>query len=101
MAVALGVTAFVGFALMMGGIFWGGPADIQTDLASIKAAWRSGQFREDPIWMRVTVVAGGAALMGIGLFGVWIVLGPPIIKLLCAAAIVYPAVRFAMAWRKF
>ena len=99
-----------GFALMMGGIIAsmmaeddptssGSGVRINSSLPAMKAAWRSGAWRRDPPWRRLFVTALGAALLTIGLFGIFIVIAPWPVKILCAGAILYPAVRLTMALR--
>jgi len=109
-AVTVGA-AVAGFVLMMGGIIAsvmaeddssgsGGGSQIETSFPAMKAAWRSGAWRRDPPWRRLFATALGAALLTIGLFGIFIVVAPWPVKVLCAGAILYPAVRLTMAFRK-
>lgn len=58
-----------------------------------KDAWRQRAWRASPRWRSNFVVIGGVALLTIGLFGTFIVIGPNGVKLLCAAALGYAAVR--------
>jgi hypothetical protein len=62
-------------------------------LREAKEAWRRRAWRTSPRWRSNFVVALGVMLLTIGLFGTFIVIGPNGIKLLCAAALVYAAVR--------
>jgi hypothetical protein len=73
--------------------------EMETNLPAMKAAWRSGEWRE-PHWRRLFMTACGAALMTIGLFGIFIVIAPWPVKVICAGAILYPAVRLTQALRK-
>jgi len=72
--------------------------EVETNLGAVKAAWRSGDWRRDPYWRRLFVTALGAALLTVGLFGIFIVVAPMPVKVLCAGAILYPAARIAMAF---
>jgi hypothetical protein len=99
------LSAAAGFALMMGSIIASmmaaeqGSVEIETTLPAMKAAWRSGEWRE-PHWRRIFMTACGAALMTVGLFGIFIVIAPWPVKLLCAGAILYPAYRLVEALRR-
>ena len=105
-ALALTIASTVGgFAMMMGGIIAsmmdeGGAVQIETTLPAMKTAWRSGDWRTDPYWRRLFVTATGAGLMTVGLFGIFIVIAPWPVKILCAGAILYPAFRLSQALRK-
>lgn len=58
-----------------------------------KDAWRRGAWRTNPRWLSNFVVMLGVMLLTVGLFGTFIVIGPNGVKLLCAAALGYAAVR--------
>ena len=104
LVVTVGAT-LVGFALMMGGIIASimaaehGSVEVETTLPAMKAAWRSGAWRE-PHWRRIFLTACGAGLMTVGLFGIFIVIAPWPVKLICAGAILYPAYRLTVALRR-
>jgi len=104
LVVTVGAT-LVGFALMMGGIIASimaaehGSVEVETTLPAMKAAWRSGEWRE-PHWRRIFLTACGAGLMTVGLFGIFIVIAPWPVKILCAGAILYPAYRLVEALRR-
>lgn len=78
----------------------GRSVEVETSLLAMKDAWRSGDWRREPHWRRLFATAIGAALLTIGLFGIFIVVAPMPVKVLCAGAILYPAVRLVMALRK-
>jgi hypothetical protein len=106
-AAAATVTAAVlGFALLMGGIIASMMAagtsgvETETSLPAMKAAWRSGDWRREPQWRRLFVIAGGAALLTVGLFGTFIAIAPIPVKVICAGAILYPAIRLTLALRR-
>jgi hypothetical protein len=68
--------------------------------SAMKAAWRCGAWRVDPIWRRRYLATSGALIMTIGVFGIPAVLGPPWAMLLCGLALLYAAVRTTWAfWR--
>ena len=71
--------------------------EVETTFAAVKGACRSGEWRRDPYWRRFFVMALGAALMTIGLFGVFVVIAPGPVKILCAGTVLYVAVRTAVA----
>jgi len=87
--------AALGFALFMGGILHlvftsRGPSEAFT-LAELKAALRRGTWRRSPAWRRRIVVVLGVALFTLGLFGLFMVMGPVGVKLLLAAVLLYTA----------
>jgi hypothetical protein len=53
--------------------------------AEVKAAWRAGAWRVSARWRRIFLMAAGALLMLVGMFGVPFVLGGPGMKLLVLA----------------
>ncbi|MGH7324637.1 MAG: DUF3592 domain-containing protein [Candidatus Rokuibacteriota bacterium] len=65
----------------------------QFTLREAKEAWRQRAWRASPRWRSNFVVMIGVLLLAPGLFGIFIVLGPNGIKLLCGGALVYAAVR--------
>jgi hypothetical protein len=58
-------------------------------LRDLKSAWRSGAVRRDPVWRRRAVTTIGALLLVAGIFGGFVVIGPPWIKVLFAGAFVF------------
>lgn len=87
--------AAAGFALFMGGILHlvltsRGPSEAFT-LGELKAALRRGTWRRSAAWRRRVLVVLGVALFTLGLFGLFIVVGPVGVKLLLAAVLLYAA----------
>jgi hypothetical protein len=105
LAVTIGLTA-LGFTVFMGGILRqlmapGEPITAGEDsFAGMKEAWRSGQWRRDPHWRRLLVVASGAALLMYGLFGLLLVIGPGPIRVIAAGALVYATVMTARGFNR-
>lgn len=64
----------------------------EATFAGMKDAWRSGEWRRDPQWRRLFLVASGAALLSYGLFGLFLVIGPGPIKVIVAGALLYATV---------
>jgi hypothetical protein len=64
----------------------------EASFAGMKNAWKSKEWRRDSQWRRLFVITTGAALLFYGLFGVFVVIGPPPIKVLMAAAMLYATV---------
>lgn len=96
-----GTAAAVGFVLFMGAILHliltaSGPSEVFT-LAGLKQALRRGTWWRSPRWRRRLVVLVGVGLLTFGLFGLAAVLGPPGVKLVVMAALVYATVRTAVA----
>lgn len=72
----------------------------EASFAATKEAWRTGAWRYSRPWRLLFVMALGAAFLLVGLFGLPIVLGPPLVKLLCAGTLLYALVRATWAfWR--
>lgn len=65
-----------------------------------KEAWRRRAWRTSPRWRSNFVVMLGVMLLALGLFGTFIVIGPNGIKLLCAGALAYAAVRTAVGFAR-
>ncbi len=78
----------------------GRSTEVETTLPAMKAAWRSGDWRREGHWRRLFTTALGAALMTVGMFGLFIVVAPMPVKVLCAGAILYPAIRLTQALRR-
>ena len=103
--------AIAGFALMMGSIIASMMAEedphrprsgvqIETTLPAMKAAWKSGDWRREGPWRRVFATAAGAGLLTFGLFGIFVVIAPWPVKILCAGAILYVAFEVIRGLRK-
>ena len=61
--------------------------------SEIKAAFRARAWRVNGYWRRFFSMMIGALLLAIGLFGVAVVLGSPVVKLLFAGATLYATIR--------
>ena len=72
----------------------------EASLSAVKAAWRQRAWRTSPRWLRFFLMLVGGLFITIGLFGYFAVIGPPVVKLLAAAALVYAGVRTAWAFRR-
>lgn len=64
----------------------------------IKKSFQQGIWWSKPRWRRFTLMGAGAFLLLYGLFGLFIVVSPPGVKLLAAVALVYATVRTAWAF---
>ena len=62
--------------------------------AELKHALRSGLVRRDPVWRRRLVVVIGGLSTSLGLMGVFVVIGPPWVKVLFAAASIFALFSF-------
>jgi hypothetical protein len=67
----------------------GQEASGEASFAGFKDAWRSGEWRRDTQWRRLSVIAAGAIMLFYGLFGLLLVVGPMPIKVLAAGAMAY------------
>ena len=61
----------------------------------MKQAWRSGTWYRETVWRRRFITATGAALLAISLFGIAFTLGPPPIKAIVGAAMLYACAMLA------
>jgi len=69
-------------------------------LGAMKQAWRSGAWCRQTVWRRRFITATGAALLAIGIFGIAFTLGPPPIKAIVGAAMLYACAMLARGlWR--
>lgn len=72
----------------------------QFTIREMKQAWRNGAWQHETIWQRRFITATGAALLAIGLFGAAFTLGPPSIKVIVGAALLYACVMLVRGfWR--
>jgi len=104
---AAGVIAGAGWALFMGaaihGVLTAGRGGSFSDTMSfreVEAAYRARAWRASRRWRRFFVMAAGAALMTVGIFGLVTVFAPAGLKLLCAAAVLYAAVQVVRGFRR-
>jgi hypothetical protein len=58
-------------------------------LAELKTAWKSGAVWHDPVWKRRVITTIGALMLTVGLFGSFVVMGPPWIKVLLGGLLLY------------
>lgn len=93
----------LGFALFMGGILHllltSGPSETFT-LGQLKRAVRDGGWLRRPLWRRRGVIVAGVALLTFGLFGIFVVVGPPGVKLFVIAGLLGGAGAAALAARR-
>ena len=59
----------------------------------IKDAWRTRAWWRDSSWWPIFIGLLATFLIACGMFGFFVVIGPPLVKVLCAGAVVYAAVR--------
>ncbi len=67
----------------------GRQASGEASFAGIKDAWRTGEWRRDTQWRRLSVIAAGAIMLFYGIFGLLLIAGPMHIKVLMAGAMAY------------
>jgi hypothetical protein len=75
------------------GVAAGQQGSTEASFADIKDAWRTGEWRRDSHWRRFYIIAAGATLLVVGMFGIFIVIGPMFIKLIMSGALAYATVR--------
>lgn len=95
----IGLTV-LGFALFMGLVIYfslraGGAFEEERSFREVKQAGRSGAWRYDPAWQRFFALAAGGLLLVCGMFSLFIVIGPPFVKLLMVGALLYAVARTA------
>lgn len=93
-----GTCAGVGFSLFMGGIVHLALASGRSEtftVGELVSAVRSGRWLRSSRWRRRVVIVTGVALFTAGLFGLGVVTGPPGVKLLLAAALLFALVRLS------
>lgn len=100
----LTVSAIVaGYALFMGGILHlvltSGRSESFT-LRQMTSALRSGRWLRSAVWRRRMVITTGVALLTFGLFGLFVVVGPPGVKLFLVSCFLYGAGAAALAARR-
>lgn len=59
----------------------------------IKAAFRNGGWKRDPGWRPLLAGLVAVVLIAYGMFGFFIVTGPPLVKVLCGGALFYATAR--------
>lgn len=67
-------------------------------LAALKDAWRSGAWLRQPVWRRRTIVTAGGLMTGFGIFALLFVIGPPYVRIIVGAALLYALVRTSWAF---
>ncbi|MDQ4078726.1 MAG: hypothetical protein M3220_21100 [Chloroflexota bacterium] len=83
---------------------WGrtivGQAHDEFSFQEMKAAWRTGAWREETCWRRRFITTLGGLLALFGLFSILFVLGGAWLKLLVGGAMLYAFVRLGWSlWR--
>jgi hypothetical protein len=66
---------------------------IDTTFREVKHAARTGDWLRNPHWYPIFLGLGALPLIAYGMFGFFIVIGPPVVQVLCAAALVYATTR--------
>jgi hypothetical protein len=78
----------------------GAEAEQEVSFHDMKAAWHSGAWRRDSSWRTVFMMTAGGLMMLFGGFGIAVVAGPMVVKILCGAALLYTAVQLVAAARR-
>jgi hypothetical protein len=60
-------------------------------MGDIKAAVRTGQWLRDPEWRKVTWVIFSALVLALGIFGIFLVIAPPGVKVIIVIIMIYMA----------
>ncbi len=72
----------------------------EASFRDIKEAVRTGAWLHDPNIWPFLIALVGVLLAAYGMFGYFVVVGPPVVKLLCVGALAYATARTAWAfWR--
>ena len=72
----------------------------EASFAAVKAAWRQRAWRVSRPWRVLFVMMGGAILVLFGICGLFIVIGPPAIKVLFAGLLLYAVGRTTWAFAR-
>jgi hypothetical protein len=80
------------------GLAVGAQGEDSASFAEIKAAWRARAWQVSPRWRRLFAGLLGTAFLATGLFGLFVVIGPPGIKLLCGSVLLYAWIRSISAF---
>jgi hypothetical protein len=70
----------------------------EASFSNVKRAWRSRSWRYSREWRLLFLMGLGALLLTVGLFGFFVVIGPPTVKLICGGALIYALVRTVYAF---
>jgi hypothetical protein len=73
---------------------------IAASFREIKDAFRTGAWLREPGWWPLVIGLLAMPLIFYGMFGYFIVIGPPLVKLICAGALVYATLRTLWAFWK-
>lgn len=88
------------YAHRLFGAFVGRSFNVEAPMRSVKEAYHTGAWRRNPVWQLLFMMAVGAALILFGLFGLPVVTGPPLVRVIGAGAILYAVIRTAWAFYK-
>jgi hypothetical protein len=91
-----------GFVLFMGGILHLLLTSGRSESFTLRQMWdalRSGRWLSSRVWRRRIVITAGVLLFTFGLFGFFLVVGPPGVKLFLASCFLYAAGAAALAAR--
>ncbi len=72
---------------------WSRSFEAEASADQVKEAWRRRAWRYDRTWRIFFAMLFGALLLILGLFGIFVVIGPLFVKLLMAGVLAYFAVR--------
>jgi hypothetical protein len=95
-----GPLSYRGSAYRIFGPAKGAQAEQEVSMHDMKAAWRSGAWRQDSSWRTVFMMTAGGLMMLLGGFGSAVVAGPLVVKVLCGGALLYTAVQLVAAARR-
>jgi hypothetical protein len=66
----------------------------------MKQAWRSGAVLRESVWKRRLITSIGALMLTVGLFGSFLIVGPPWMKILMGSLLLYVLSRLSWGlWR--
>jgi hypothetical protein len=77
---------------------FGQQVETTNSFRDIREAFRSGAWWNDSAWRRFLLTMAGALLWLYGGFGIALVIGPPAIKVIVGASLLYVSARLLMLW---
>jgi hypothetical protein len=89
-----------GFKYRVHGDAVGLQAEQTLSLVEIKQAWKGGAGKSSPRWRAIFLLLGGGVVTVFAGLSIALASGPAFMQLIVAAAVIYAAIRLALAWAR-